>query len=98
MSVQHEIATFFYNTPALVLQQGILPMLTVLRRIGYTKHVLDARNPITDPRLGRWWLKVRVWRWPRMTIPYDIVTAINIGWLIFARIEAKDVICNLLIK
>jgi phosphatidylglycerophosphate synthase len=85
-------ATFAYNTPALVLQQGLLPLLTAIRRMGYTRSVLAGRNPITDPRGGGWWLKVRLWRYPRMTIPYDFVTAANIGWLIFARIEAVDLL------
>ncbi len=85
-------ATFAYNTPALLVQQGISPLFTAIRRIGYTRSVLAGRKPITDPREGGWWLKVRVWRYPRMTIPYDIVTGLNIAWLIFARIEAVDVL------
>ncbi len=86
------IATFSCNIPALVVQQAILPMLTVLRRIGYTKGVIEGRKPIIDPRQGSWWLKIRIWRWPRMTIPYDLATALNIAWLLFARIEAVDVV------
>jgi CDP-diacylglycerol---glycerol-3-phosphate 3-phosphatidyltransferase len=84
------IATFSYNIPAMVVQQATLPMLTVLRRIFYTKSVIEGKTPITDPRRGGWWLKVRLWRWPRMTVPYDFVTAINIAWLIFAPIPAFD--------
>jgi CDP-diacylglycerol--glycerol-3-phosphate 3-phosphatidyltransferase len=86
------IATFAYNIPALLVQQAILPMLTVLRRFTYTKHVLEGRNPIPDPRQGGTWLKMRLWRWPRMTVPYDVVTFLNIAWLVFARFEAKDLI------
>ncbi|MHC4294877.1 MAG: CDP-alcohol phosphatidyltransferase family protein [Planctomycetota bacterium] len=88
------IATFAYNTPALLVQQGISPLFTAIRRIGYTRSVLAGRTPVTDPRNGGWWLKVRLWRYPRMTVPYDIVTGLNIAWLIFARIEATDVIRN----
>ncbi len=90
------IATLFYNTPALLTQQAILPMLTVLRRIAYTRAVLDGRSPVTDPREGGWWIKVRLWRWARMTIPYDLVTGVNIAWLIFARFDARDVIRQLI--
>jgi len=86
------IGTFAYNVPALVLQQALLPLGTVLRRIAYTKQVIDGRNPATDPRRGGWMVKIRLWRWARMTVPYDIVTGVNILWLIFAPVEAADVI------
>lgn len=90
------IGTFSYNIPAMVLQQAALPMLTVLRRIAYTHAVINGRTPITDPRRGSLWLKIRLWRWPRMTLPYDFVTGVNIAWLIFAPLPAEDVIRNLL--
>lgn len=80
------IATFAHNIPALLVQQAALPLLTVLRRIFYTRAVLAGRAPITDPRQGGWWLKIRLWRWPQMSVPYDIVTGINIAWLIFAPV------------
>lgn len=83
------IATFSFNIPALVVQQSLLPMLTALRRVFYTKHVIEGKSPITDPRQGGFWLKIRLWRWPRMTWPYDIVTGINIAWLIFAPVDAQ---------
>ncbi len=86
------IGTFAYNIPAMVVQQAALPLLTVLRRIFYTKAVIAGKTPVTDPRKGDLWLKIRLWRWPRMTIPYDIITAANIAWLIFAGIEAVDVL------
>ena len=84
------IATAAHNIPALVLQQALLTLPTVLRRIFHAKAVLEGKHPITDPRQGGWWLKVRLWRWPRMTIPYDLVTGLNIAWLIFARVPAND--------
>ena len=90
------IATFSYNMPALLVQQAILPMLTALRRVFYTKAVIEGKSLITDPREGGLWLKVRLWRWPRMTLPYDLVTGINIAWLIFARITPIDPIGALL--
>ncbi|NLW85361.1 MAG: CDP-alcohol phosphatidyltransferase family protein [Planctomycetes bacterium] len=84
------IATAAYNVPALVLQQAFLPLLTVLRRVFYTKSVIEGRSPMEDPRQGGWWLRVRLWRWPRKTLPYDLVTGVNILWLIFARVPAGD--------
>ncbi len=84
------IATFAYNIPALVVQQALLPALTVVRRVWHTKDVIEGKNPIVDPRQGNAWLKVRLWRWPRMTIPYDFVTGLNIAWLIFARFHPAD--------
>ncbi len=84
------IGTFAYNPPAMILQQAVLPALTVLRRILHAKAVTEGRTPIVDPRQGGWWLKVRLWRWPRMTLPYDFVTGLNIAWLVFARFSAPD--------
>ena len=88
------IATASYNIPALLVQQAALPLLTVLRRVFYTRAVIAGRRPITDPRTGPWWLKVQLWRWPRATWAYDFVTAANIAWLIFAPIPATDWLRN----
>ncbi len=84
------IGTFAYNVPVMVVQQAALPLMTVLRRVFYTKAVIAGKTPITDPRKGGLWLKIRLWRWPRMTLPYDFITAVNISWLIFAGIPAFD--------
>lgn len=84
------IATFAHNIPALVLQQAALPLLTVLRRIAYTRSVAAGATPVIDPREGGAWLKVRLWRWPRKTLPYDLVVAANILWLLLARLPATD--------
>lgn len=84
------IATFAYNVPALLLQQAILPMLTVLRRVGYTRAVLAGRQHPIDPRGGPLHLRLRLWRWPRKTIPYDLVTGANIAWLLLARVGDVD--------
>jgi len=84
------IGTFAYNIPAMVLQQAALPLLTVLRRIVYTRSVMAGRRPVTDWRQGPWWQKMRLWRWPRMTVPYDVITAANIAWLIFFPVAAFD--------
>jgi len=84
------IATFAYNMPALVVQQAVLPALTVVRRILHVKAVIEGRRPVVDPREGGLGLKIRLWRWPRMTLPYDLVTAVNIAFLLFARFRLFD--------
>ena len=84
------IATFAHNIPALVVQQAALPLLTVLKRILPTRAVLMGKTPLTDPRKGNFWAKIRLWDWPRMTVPYDIVVGANIAWLIFADFAAPD--------
>ncbi len=86
------IAVLSYNIPAMVLQQALLPAITVLRRIFYTKAVLEGKTPIEDPRLGPWWMRIQLWRYRRMSLPYDIVTLANIAWLLLARFEARDVL------
>lgn len=78
------IATFAHNIPALILQQAVLPMLTVVRRVAWTHAVIQGRKPVADPRQGPWHVKLRLWRWPRMTLAYDFVTGVNILWLIAA--------------
>ncbi len=85
------IATFAHNIPALVLQQAILPAFTVYRRMTHTRAVLAGKSPVTDPRRGTLLDKVRMWRWKRMTVPYDFVTALNIAWLLLARFDADNV-------
>lgn len=86
------IATFAGNIPALLVQQAISPLFTVLRRMMYTYHVLAGKPAQTDPSKGNWLLKIRLWRWPRMTWQYDLVTGLNIAWLIWAPIPAMDVL------
>ena len=83
-------AAMAHNVPALVLQQAALPLFTVLRRIMHTRAVLAGKQTITDPRTGTWLRKMRIWEWPRMTVPYDVAVLINIAWLLFARVEAVD--------
>jgi len=84
------IASFAHNVPALLVQQALLPMLTVFRRIAYTRAVLAGRTPPLDPRTGPWHVKLRLWRWPRMTVAYDLVTGLNIAWLLFAPVGDID--------
>ncbi len=88
------IGTFACNLPALVVQQALLPMGTALRRIFYTKAVIEGRNPADDTRNASMLEKLQIWRWPRMTLPYDLTCGICIAWLIFARIDPVDVLRN----
>jgi len=89
------IATFSYNIPALLVQQALLPMLTVWRRLRYTWLVIEDRPPVEDIRSASLGVRIRLWRWPRMSVPYDAVTALNIAWLIFAPIGNIDPIRSL---
>jgi hypothetical protein len=86
------IAAAAHNVPALLWQQAALPLLTVLRRIGHTHAVLGGKRPPADPREGGWGLKIRLWRWPRGTAGYDLVTAVNIAWVIFAPVGMPDLL------
>jgi len=95
-SVAILFGTFAYNIPALLVQQGILPGFTVLRRMSYTRAILDGRTVITDPREGGLWVKIRVWRWARMSVPYDVITSLNMAWLVLVPVPAFDVIRNCL--
>lgn len=89
------IGAFACNIPALVLQQSLLPLMTVWRRMSYTRAVLAGRNPHEDARKAPWWVRVQPWRWPRASIPYDVITIANIAWLILAPVGALDVIRRL---
>ncbi len=86
------IATFAGNIPALLVQQATLPALTVWRRIRHTQQVLRAREGRPAKTLPAWVEKLRVWRAPRMTPPYDLVVAVNIAWLLFADLRPVDVL------
>jgi CDP-diacylglycerol--glycerol-3-phosphate 3-phosphatidyltransferase len=82
-------AVFALNIPALLWQQALLPMLTVWARIDYTRKVSAGKKPITDPRAGGRLDRLKLWRYPRGTIPYDLVTAANAAFLLFVRIPAQ---------
>lgn len=85
-----------FNVPAMLWQQAISPAFTVWRRVWHTWQVTNGRTPNEDPRQGTWFDKLRLWRWPRMTWPYDLVTGLNVAWLIFAPIPQTDVLRNVL--
>ena len=84
------IAIFAHNAPALLWQQAVLPMFTVWARIRHTGLVAAGKTGLTDPRqTGRAIDRLKLWRHPRKTVGYEIVTAINILFLILARIPAE---------
>jgi CDP-diacylglycerol--glycerol-3-phosphate 3-phosphatidyltransferase len=85
------IAATACNLPAFVVQQSILPMFTLLRRILHTRAVMAGRIPVTNAqREGRWFHKIQPWLYPRASWPYDIMTAVYIAWLVFARFDPAD--------
>ena len=89
-------ASFGYNVPAMLLQQGTLPILTAIRRINYTRLVLDGKTVYDDPRKGPWWIKAQLWRWPRMTWGYDMIAIVGLGWIVVARFQDIDPLRELL--
>lgn len=90
------IATAAHNLPALLIQQAVFPLFTVLRRVLHTRAVLAGRTTLAHPRDGRWWQKIQLWRWPRMSPPYDVITGLNILWLIVLPVPAGDPLARLL--
>jgi len=72
---------------AMLWQLAVLSLFTVWRRIDHARRAAralpDGPLPPTGPGpglLGR----LRLWRYPRGSIPYDIVTGMNIAYLIAA--------------
>ena len=86
------IGVLAFNVPALLWQQAISPAFTVWRRIYHTWRVTHGKTSAEHPRDGTWWQRLQPWRWPRMSLPYDAVTAFNIAFLIFAPIPQIDLI------
>ncbi|MFO0973478.1 MAG: CDP-alcohol phosphatidyltransferase family protein [Phycisphaerae bacterium] len=82
------IASFAAHIPAVLWQQAISPGLTVLRRLYWTYAVIGARDagrpaPVAGVPAG-WRRFVLAWRYPRGSLPYDLVTGANIAWIIAA--------------
>jgi len=73
--------------PAVLWQQATLTAFTVLRRLVWTHQVLTAQArglpmPSNVPAPG-WRGLLKPWRYPRGSIPYDLVTGTNIAFIIF---------------
>ena len=77
------------NPGALILQQAISPVFTWLRRANYTRQVLAGKTPPVSARSpqARWYHKIQPWLYPRISLPYDFITILNIIWLIWAPIN-----------
>ncbi len=82
------IAAFASHIPAVLWQQALLTTFTVWRRLQWTHTVLASEAhaaPEPDPGPFRDWRRyLAPWRFPRGSLPYDLVTATNIAWIIFA--------------
>jgi phosphatidylglycerophosphate synthase len=81
------IGAFSSHLPALIVQQAVLPAFTVWRRGLYTWQYLRAEAagkaaPNRGPLPGAW-RHLAPWRFPRGSVPYDVVTGINIAFLLF---------------
>lgn len=73
--------------PTVLWQQATLTAFTVLRRLVWTHQVLVAKAagralPVNAPPQGARGL-LRPWRYPRGSVPYDIVTGVNIAFIIW---------------
>jgi len=73
---------------AVVWQLAVLNCFTVWRRLDYTRRVVHAVDtggemPAAGPD-GNWWGRFQLWRHPRGSIPYDIVTGTNIAFIVVA--------------
>ncbi|HUW82445.1 MAG TPA: CDP-alcohol phosphatidyltransferase family protein [Phycisphaerae bacterium] len=81
------IACFTCHVPMFLWQQATLPMLTVFRRLDYTRKALGAKerglpSPAKGPPTGRMRL-LHPWRYPRGSLPFDLVAAVNVAILVF---------------
>ena len=81
------IAAFAGTVPTVLWQQAISPAFTVLRRLVWTHQVLTAQaadrpGPSSTPLSG-WRGLLKPWRYPRGSVPYDVVTGLNIAFIIF---------------
>jgi CDP-diacylglycerol--glycerol-3-phosphate 3-phosphatidyltransferase len=84
------IGATFAVLPAAVLVLGTLVHLTALQRVLHTRRVLEDR--VSEPPAGRlarlgWWLVHRVlfWAYPRASLPYDVVVAATIAFVLWVR-------------
>jgi CDP-diacylglycerol--glycerol-3-phosphate 3-phosphatidyltransferase len=88
------IATFAHNMPALLVQQAILPIFTVCRRIAHTRRAIREKEAGVKPQAKGFSAGLCIWRQPRGTLGYELTVAVNIAWLIFAPVRDADVLRN----
>ncbi|TWT44727.1 CDP-diacylglycerol--inositol 3-phosphatidyltransferase [Phycisphaerae bacterium RAS1] len=81
------IGASFGHLPAVMWQLAIVGGLTVVRRMVFSFVFVtaqDAGRPLPPagpfPGVGR----LLLWRYPRGSVPYDVVTGLNIAYIIFA--------------
>ncbi len=82
------VAAWFGHLPAFVWQQATLPFFTFLFRMRHVARALHADErgqPLPDggPMRGIW-RHLALWRHPRGSLHYDLIAAINIGWIVAA--------------
>ncbi len=82
------VAVAFGHVPAYLWQQATLPALTVAFRLRHARAAIRAEEegrtlPDGGPMPGicRY---IALWRHPRGSLSYDLMAAINIGWIIVA--------------
>lgn len=86
------IALFAYNVPALLWLLAVGQTGTVARRVSYTYQVSIGRTPAEHPRDGTRLDRIQLWRWPRMTWQYDLMTGLHIAFLLVAPIPQHDLL------
>ncbi len=86
------IAVFAYNVPVLLWLLAFSPAFTIWRRVRHTWTVTRGGKPPEHPREGPLWHRIQPWHWPRMSWPYDLLTAANIALLIFVPVPQVDLI------
>jgi phosphatidylglycerophosphate synthase len=81
------IGLFSGQVASVLVMLAILPALTWLRRMVFAYRQIQRRDKnlvLLDPKaplLGI--MKLALWRYPRGTLPYDLVTAFNIAIILF---------------
>ena len=80
------LACFSSHVPIMLWQQAVGPFFTFLRRLGYARAAIRAKDADRDPPPvipGRQWVNLlRPWRYPRGTIPYDLTVGFNIAFFV----------------
>lgn len=76
------------HVPAVLWQMAISGSFTAWRRIEYAYHVLRAvdagRPPPPRGPVPGWLGRIQIWRYPRGSIQYDVVTGLHIAFIVFA--------------
>lgn len=81
------IGCTFGHVPAVLWQMAISCAFTVGRRLNYAYFAVRSqetggRPPERGPSCG-WWGRLELWKHPRGSVPYDIVTGAHIAYIIF---------------